>query len=121
MHLPMFLDKIAFISVFLVDPVSVSAVHGSTVEFTCTANNTEFVAYYVNKTLQSTGDDIFQVEHEDELVGTVRRRNLTVTVSSKYNNTEIFCRAFTNHTQNKSIDSWTAYLTVQGTLNFNMM
>ena len=33
--------------VFLVDPVSVAAVDGTTAEFTCTANGTDTVTYRV--------------------------------------------------------------------------
>ncbi len=35
-------------TVFLVQPTSIAAVDGSTVEFTCTANNSEDILYRIN-------------------------------------------------------------------------
>ena len=42
--------------VFIVDPVSVAAVDGTTVEFTCTAENVEEISYRVNGTSASDPD-----------------------------------------------------------------
>ena len=42
-------------SVFLVHPTSIVAVDGSTVEFTCTANDTDAIVYRVNGTEASLG------------------------------------------------------------------
>ena len=105
--------------VFLVNPVSVAAVDGTTVEFTCTANNTEEITYRVNDisaTFQSVMNKGFTQLHSEDVGNLTKRRNLTVTVSSLYNNTEILCRAITigstNNTNNTN--SEIAILIVQG-------
>ena len=98
---------------FLVHPTSIAAVDGSTVEFTCTANNTDTLTYRVNgtsATLGSVTSKGFNQLDAEELDTLVIRRNLSVTVSSLYNNTEILCRAVGNSIE----DSNTATLTVQG-------
>ena len=87
-----------FCIVFLVDPVSVAAVDGITVEFTCTANSSVDLLFRVNDSavLQSVINKGFQqqpVAFVEELGNMVLSRNLTVTVSSLYNNTEIHCEA----------------------------
>ena len=97
---------------FLVHPTSVAAVDGSTVEFTCTANNTDTIVYRVNDTSASTAivtSKGFNQLDAEELDTLEFRRNLSVTVSSLYNNTEILCRAFS-----PEVNSNTATLTVQG-------
>ncbi len=99
---------------FLVHPTSIAAVDGSTVEFTCTANNTDTIVYRVNNTVASNTDIMnkgFSELNAEELDTLVTRRNLSVTVSSLYNNTEILCRAIGSP---MNIDSNTATLTVQG-------
>ena len=104
---------------FLVHPTSIAAVDGSTVEFTCTANNTDSIVYRVNDTsatlgsVTSKGFDQLGAEQLDTLVF---RRNLSVTVSSLYNNTEILCRAFNGDLGNSN----TATLTVQGNTHVHM-
>ena len=95
--------------VFLVDPVSVAAVDGTTVEFTCTARDALTIVYFVNGTAASVLED-FKEDMEEQLEGTVKRRNLTIAVLSQYNNTEIYCSAFGS----PNTDSETANLTVQG-------
>ena len=102
---------------FLVHPTrSIAAVDGSTVEFTCTANNTSLIDYNIDGS--SVGSqEIFNIGLFEQLSfetvdDMALRRNLSVTVSSLYNNTEILCRA-------TGIDdivsrSNTATLTVQG-------
>ena len=100
--------------VFLVNPVSVAAVDGTTAEFTCTANNTDTITYRVNDssaTSQSVISKGFTQLGIEEVGSLTARRNLTVTVSSLYNNTEIHCRA-TGSPMNT--DSEIAILTVQG-------
>ena len=98
---------------FLVHPTSIAAVDGSTVEFTCTASDAEDMVYRVNNTAASSesvtakGFNQLGTEVLDTLVV---RRNLTVTVSSLYNNTEILCRAIDGSVENSN----TATLTVQG-------
>ncbi len=97
---------------FLVHPTSIAAVDGSTVEFTCTANNTDSIVYRVNDTsLESVMNKGFNQLGAEELDTLVTRRNLSVTVSSAlYNNTEILCRAIGD----PNVNSNTATLTVQG-------
>ena len=99
-------------TVFLAHPTSIAAVDGSTVEFSCTANNTDTILYRVNDTsaqlVNSKGFTEIGAEPLDTLV---IRRNLSVTVSSLYNNTEILCRAVGT---DMNVNSNTATLTVQG-------
>ena len=100
--------------VFLVNPVSVAAVDGTTVEFTCTANGTDTITYRVNDSSATSQDVISQgfTQFGSEEVGNlITRRNLTVTVSQRYNNTEILCKAV-GSTMNT--DSAVAILIVQG-------
>ena len=99
---------------FLVHPTSIAAVDGSTVEFTCTVNNTDTVLYRVNDTSATHMDVMnkgFNQLDAEELDTLVIRRNLSVTVSSLYNNTEILCRAIGT---DMNVNSNTATLTVQG-------
>ena len=101
---------------FLVHPTSIAAIDGSTVEFTCTANNTDTLTYRVNgtsATLGSVTSKGFNQLDGEELDTLVIRRNLSVTVSSLYNNTEILCRAVGD----SIVDSNTATLTVQGKIS----
>ena len=105
---------------FLVHPTSVAAVDGSAVEFTCTANNTDSIYYTVNDTVASSGfiiDKGFNQHFSEDLETLVTRRNLSVTVSSLYNNTEILCRALGT---DKNVNSNTATLTVQGNTHVYM-
>ena len=100
--------------VFLVDPVSVAAIDGTTVEFTCTANNTDIMTYRVNDTSATLGSVISKgfTQLNAEVVDSLTiRRNLRVAVSSLYNNPEIFCRTVGSK---MVIDSEIAILTVQG-------
>ena len=99
--------------VFIVDPVSITAVDGTTVDFTCTANNTDTVTYRVNDTSATSQSVISKgfTQLLSEEVGSRTTRNLTVTVSSQYNNTEILCRAVGSTT---NTDSEIAELLVQG-------
>ena len=104
---------VLLIIVFLVHPESISVVKGTTVEFTCTANNTDEVGYRVNDTSATQGSVTskgFNQLDGDDLGNMVTRRNLSVAVSSLYNNTEILCRAIGT----AIVDSNTAILTVQG-------
>ena len=106
--------------VFLVNPVSVAAVDGTTVEFTCIANNSVYLSFRVNGSAvsQIATNKEFQQQpfgSPEELGNMVLRRNLTVNVSSLYNNTEIFCEAEANGSPNDmDVESKVAVLTVQG-------
>ena len=99
-------------TVFLVHPTSIADVDGSTVEFTCTVKNTNAIIFRINGTTASylhIMNKGFNQLDAEELNSLATRRNLSVTVSSLYNNTEILCRAFS-----PQVDSNTAILTVQG-------
>ena len=98
---------------FLVHPTSTAGVDGNTVEFTCSANNTDTIVYIVDQIAASSMSVMnkgFVQLDEEELNTRVFRRNLSVTVSSLYNNTEILCRAIGD----SIVNSNTATLTVQG-------
>ena len=99
---------------FLVHPTSIAAVDGSTVEFTCTANDTDTILYRVNDTSATLGSVVskgFNQLDAETLDTLIIRRNLSVTVSSLYNNTEILCKAIDGSPE---MNSNTATLTVQG-------
>ena len=103
-----------FCIVFVVNPVSVAAIDGTTVEFTCTANNTDTISYRVNDTSATSQSVIskgFIQLGSEEVESLTTRRNLTVTVSSLYNNTKILCRA---QGSPMNTDSEIAELLVQG-------
>ena len=104
---------VLLIIVFLVDPESIGVVEGTTVEFTCTANNTDIIVYRVNDTSAGSNTIInkgFNQIGFEELSPMIIRRNLSVAVSSLYNNTEILCEA----DGSPDVESDTAILTVQG-------
>ncbi len=106
---------IMIIIVFLVHPESITAIDGTTVQFSCTANNTGNLGYRVNDTaasLSSVTSKGFTQMDVEELGSMVLKRNLSVSVSSLYNNTDILCEA----DGAPDIDSNTAILTVQGIL-----
>ena len=84
-------------------------------EFTCTANNSEDISYRINGLSTSSPEiantGLFKQQVTFETVGDMTlRRNLSVTVSSLYNNTEILCEA----DGSSDVNSNTATLTVQG-------
>ena len=106
-----------YVTVFLVDPVSIAAVNGTKVEFSCTAvGDVEEISYRVNGSVASSQaiQDKGFVQLQTEILnnGTLQRRNLTVIVSSMYNNTEIVCATDTG--ANINMSSEIAHLTVQG-------
>ena len=85
-------------------------------EFTCTANNSEDISYRINGLSTSSPEIIntglYEQQPGFDLVGDMTlRRNLSVTVSSLYNNTEILCTALKGI---MGTSSNTATLTVQG-------
>ena len=100
---------------FLVHPTSIAAVDGSTVEFTCTANNTILIDYNINGSSAGTQEianiGLFEQLSFETVDDVTIRRNLSVSVSSLYNNTEILCRAVGT---DMNVNSNTATLTVQG-------
>ena len=100
---------------FLVHPTSIAAVDGSTVEFTCTANNTSLIDYNINGSSVGSQEianiGLFEQLSFETVGDMTLRRNLSVTVSSLYNNTEILCTALRGI---MGTISNTATLTVQG-------
>ena len=95
-------------------PENITALDGTEVEFSCVAV-TDFIIYRVNNTLASELSIIDQgftlVEIED-INPTTRRRNLTATALTQYNNTEIQCVA--TDFVNPALNSDTGILLVQG-------
>ena len=83
----------------------------------CTARGTNTVTYRINDTSATLGSIFskgFHQLHDAEDLGNMTvRRNMTVMVSSLYNNTEIICRA---QGTSMNADSQVAVLTVQGTI-----
>ena len=105
-----------FCQVFIVDPVSIAAIDGTIVTFTCTANSSVDLSFRVNgstilQNIINKGFEHKPVAFAEELGNMVLRRNLTVTVSSLYNNTEIHCEA---DGLPMDVESKVAVLTVQG-------
>ena len=103
-----------FFLVFVVDPVSVAAVEGSLASFSCIARNVEQISYRVNETTatdKNVVDNGFVQQSDENLGNALRRRNLTVTVSSNHNNTEIYCRGIGT---DMNVNSKIITLTVQG-------
>ena len=104
--------KMCLKKVFVVHPISVATVDGTTVDFTCTANDSEEISYRVNGTsatfarIKMIG---FVQSYPEELSYKMLQIKLTVSVSSLYNNTAIFCRALP-----MDVSSNIAYLTIQG-------
>ena len=80
---------IVYDKLFLVHPTSIAAVDGSTVEFTCTANNTNSILYIVNDTsallgsVMAKGFNLLGAEQLDMQIPIIRA-NVSVTVSSLY-------------------------------------
>ena len=80
----------------------------------CTANDVVTIVYIINDTAASDTDIMNKGFHQlgtESLDTQVTRRNLSVTVSSLYNNTDILCRAFGT---DMNVNSNTATPTVQG-------
>ena len=105
-----------FCQVFTVNPVSIAAVDGITVKFTCTANSSVDLSFRVNDSVVSQsiinkGFEQQPVAFAEDLGNMVLRRNLTFSVSSQYNNTEIHCEADGSP---MDVESKVAVLTVQG-------
>ncbi len=105
---------ITIIIVFLVHPESITVIDDTTVQFTCTANNTNALLYFVDD-VSATVNTVTQrgfMEQDAEIIDTsVFRRNLTVITSAENNNnSQIYCRAFGSGLT----DSNTATLIIQG-------
>ena len=85
----------------------------------CTARGTDTITFRVNNTSATWGSifskGFYQLPDAEDLGNMTVRRNMTVTVSSLYNNTEIICRS---QGISMNADSQVAVLTVQGTILF---
>ena len=82
---------------FLTQPNNITVVHSTEVEFSCVAVEADVLSFLVDGIAASeqkvTDKGFIQLGTED-INATTRRRNLTVTALTKYNNTEIQCVAF---------------------------
>ena len=97
-------------------PDNITVLHGTEVEFSCVAV-TDFITYRVNDTIASEQiiiDQGFIQLGIKDINPTTRRRNLTATALTKYNNTEIQCVA--TDFVNPALFSDTGLLLVQGKL-----
>ena len=103
-------------TVFLVHPVSTAAIDGTTVQFTCTAENANLELSYIvdnmQASLQAIIDRGFTQSLTDPLGGNIQRRNLTVIASSALNNNSNITCAAVNGAEATISDI--ATLTVQG-------
>ncbi len=83
--------------VFLVHPESITAIDGTTVQFTCTVNNTNALGYFVDNVSASVSTVTqrgFMEQDAETFDTSVFRRNLTVITSAENNNnSEIYCQA----------------------------
>ena len=82
--------------VFLTQPDNRTVVHGSEVEFSCVARDSDSINYIVNGTTadsRSVIDKGFIQLGTEDINPTTSRRNLTATALTQYNNTEIQCVA----------------------------
>ena len=83
----------------------------------CTVRGTDTVTYRINDTSATLGSifskGFYQLPDVEDLGNMTVRRNMTVMISSLYNNTEIICRA---QGTPMNADSQVAVLTVQGTI-----
>ena len=81
---------------FLTHPDNITVVHGTEVEFSCVAVEAGLLAFLVNDTAandQSVINKGFIQLGTEDIDPTTRRRNLTATALTQYNNTEIQCIA----------------------------
>ena len=77
-------------------PNNITVVHGTEVEFSCVAVEADILSFFVDgiaATEQSIIDKGFIQLGTEDIDPTTRRRNLTVTALTQYNNTEIQCFA----------------------------
>ena len=106
---------------FLTHPDNITVLRGTEVEFSCVGVDSDFLSFIVNGTAasdQSVIDEGFiQIGIENIDSTTTRRRNLTVTALTQYNNTEIQCLAIEfGNLEPISDVSDTGVLLVQGKL-----
>lgn len=108
---------------FITDhPCSKAAIDGTTAIFSCSAINTDDIDFRINGTSASSLDIFNQgfIQGPYEILDLYEiatlRRNLTVNVSSLYNNTEIWCEADGDGVPDKM--SSEAMLQVQGNYRY---
>ena len=111
-----------FVTIEILNPLkSINAVDGSEVEFNCIAVEANLIVFFVNDTsaseisVQNKG---FIQQLIEDLNATTRRRSLTAKALTKYNNTEVYCRAW-KFVDDKTFTAFseTANLLVQGKFN----
>ena len=95
-------------------------------EFNCIAVEANLIVFFVNDTSasdQSVDDKGFIQQPIEDLNATTRRRNLTATALTEFNNTEVYCRAwnFVGSNNVPTALSNTAILLVQGKLFISMI
>ena len=95
-------------------------------EFNCIAVKANLIVFFVNDTSaseQSVGDRGFIQQLIEDLNATTRRRNLTATALTEFNNTEVYCRAWNFVGSNNvfTVLSNTAILLVQGKVFISMI
>ena len=100
---------------------SINAVDGSEVEFNCIAVEANLIVFFVNDTSaseKSVKNKGFIQQLIEDLNATNRRRSLTAKALTKYNNTEVYCRAW-KFVDDKTFTAFseTANLLVQGKFN----
>ena len=81
---------------FLTHPDNITVVDGTEVEFSCVAVDADVVTFFVDSIAaseQSVIDKGFIQLGTEDIDSTTRRRNLTATALTQYNNTEIQCLA----------------------------
>ena len=86
-------------------------------EFNCIAVKANLIVFFVNDTSaseQSVGDKGFIQQLIEDLNATTRRRNLTATALTEFNNTEIQCVAIDNNQPSMPMYSDIAVLLIQG-------
>ena len=82
---------------FLTHPDNITVVHGTEVEFSCVAINLDILSFLVDgiaATERSVIDKGFIELVTEDIDPTTRRRNLTATALTQYNNTKIQCVIF---------------------------
>ena len=82
---------------FLTHPDNITVLHGTEVEFSCVAVEADLLSFFVDSfaaSEQSVVDKGFIQLGTEDIDPTTRRRNLTATALTQYNNTEIQCVAF---------------------------
>ena len=101
---------------FLIHPDNITVLHGTEVEFSCVAIEADILSLFVNGTAaneRSVMDKGFIELGTVDVDSTTKRKNLTATALTQYNNTKIQCLALDD---TKQLFSDKGTLLVQGKL-----